>query len=154
MKFDRVIRSILKEDEDSSTVHVTGGRLLTSGKLLNDKDYDKAFPGTVPEVMIDVLEDVTKRYGKSVEDCESIQILVDDVDSPVNCNLFFGWGINANLIQDRVVFSYRGVDTKVTDLYKHLGTHNISLDHLRKLQQNKLMDNAMKGHELEDLYNL
>lgn len=157
MRFDRVIRSILKEDEeDSSAVHVTGGRLSPSGRILNDKDYDKAFPGTIPEVMLDVLEDVTKRHGKSVEDCEVIQILVDNVDSPVHCNLYFGWGGIDN-DWTRTVFSYKGIDTKVTNelnLYRYSGTHNIPLDHLRKLQQNKLMDNAMKGQELEDLYNL
>ena len=153
MKFDRVISSILKEDKEPQAILVTGGKLLPSGKVLEDTDYQRALPGTMSEVMLDVLEDVTKKYGKSVKDCESVQILVDDVDSPMNCNLYFGWGIESDTT--RTVFNYGGLDTRVSwSPFKNLKIHNISLDHLRKLHQNELSDKSMKGHELEDLYNL
>lgn len=150
MVFDNIIRSLLKEDEES-LVYVDGGELLPSGKVQNDKDYQKTLQGTVPNVMIEVLEDVVRKHGKSVEDCENIQILVDDVHNPLSCSIYFGWDIN---LPTTTIFSYKGVDTKVTNRYKHLEIHNISLDQLKKLQQIELFNASMKGHELEDLYNL
>jgi len=161
MRFNDIIKSILKEDKKSQAVLVTGGRLLRSGKVLEDENYllEQPLPGTIPEVMLNVLEDVVRKLGKKVEDCESVQILVDDVDSPMNCSLYFGWNIESDTF--RTVFCYVGLDTKVTGSaisdevpLKYSKTHNISLDHLRKLQQDKIWKDSMKGHELEDLYNL
>jgi len=58
MKFDRVIKSILKEDRDLRGVVVSGGKLSSTGSVINDEDYQDLIPGTVPMVMIQVLEDV------------------------------------------------------------------------------------------------
>jgi len=102
------------------------------------------------------LEDVVKKYGKDVSDCENIHILVDDKKAPLVCHLYFGWDINSDT---RTVFTYKGLDAKIVNKEFKPGAYDreqykITLEELRELQQGELWNDAMKGHELEDLYNL
>ena len=174
MRFDDIITKVLEgKDEVGSkeSVVVKGGQLSWFDDLERLELENKIISGTVVNVMIElmeyVLEETKRNYSapSSLEECDFISIRVDNLTSPKVGHIQVNW--KAEETSPAIVFFYRFTSTSLVDLdndldadrnYRilhHTSTpHTISLKQLRELQQNELSDKAMKGHELEDLYNL
>ena len=168
MKFNDIIKSILVEDKDS----VDAVSVITSscfeepgprGRELRENDLKQVIEGKIGEVMIKLMEDALKQSDnfvnkyerpQSLEEIEVVEVTLDSLPSPTEIHCYLWWKIKSQWQTINVTFSISCLVVGKTMSKEDELPISISLKQLREIQQNELSDDAMKGHELEDLYNL
>jgi hypothetical protein len=168
MKFDRVIRSILKEDEER-VVEVKGGtggsrgyfgREFEAPELDDELEIQGTMPGSLAVVALEVIQrsiDLVKKYDIPVPDKMEhllFDIYTNDLSKPDTLFLTYGWTVDENEDKD-VGFFYTitAPGTSPDELFKST-PHRITLDQLKQMAQKEITDFSMKGHDFEDLYTL
>jgi hypothetical protein len=180
MRFDDIIKSLLVEDKDP----VDAVDVITSSCVrdFKDKEYKvqngakQTIEGKIGTVMIELIESALKQSDnfvnkyqrpQSLEEIEVIETTVDAFPNPKEVHCYLWWRIKdarylpfpetSNSLQQstlEVTYSINCLVAGRTMSKEDELPISISLKQLREIQQNELADNAMKGHELEDLYNL
>jgi len=173
MKFDKVIRKLLEEYE-VEVVRVKGGvsgqefrfaRDFEAPELDDELEIDGTMPGSPAVVALEIVQrsiDLVKEYNIPVPSAIEhliFDIFTDSLTEPKYVIVSYGWTVDEE--EDMfVVFHYVIYSPNISPAnvaLDHLIDHNIkkiTLDQLKKMADKETTDRAMKGHELEDLYNL
>lgn len=168
MTFDDIVTNILKEnEEEEGAVFVKGGlsgQEFSFGKDFEVPELDKELeikdkiPGTPAVVALEVIQrsiDLVKKYNIKVPSKMEyllFDIYTDSNTKPNFVHLTYGWDVDDD---KDVVFFYVVETLKAphNPLFSP-NTRRITLDQLKEIANKEIMDNAMKGQELEDLYSL
>ena len=173
MKFDKIVNSFLKESEEE-LVHVQSnpnggeyGRIFKVPELDKELELNKIIPGTPSVIALEIIQwsiDLVKKYDihvpSKIEDVQSNCIYTDNFTKPGFIHLNYGW-MTKHPAYSRgyhLPFYYK-IEALKAPHYTPLSpnehprnTKSITIDQLKDINQKELTDKAMRGHELEDLY--
>jgi hypothetical protein len=168
MKFDDIVTNILKEnEEEEDTVFVKGG--LSGQEFSFGKDFEvpeldeelelkEMMPGSIAVVALEVIQrsiDLVKKYDIKVPSKMEyllFDIYTDSNTKPNFVHLTYGWDVDDD--KDVVFFYIIETPKAPANVLFSPNTRKITLDQLKQIAEKETTNRAMKGHELEDLYNL
>ena len=167
MLFDDIVTSLLDENEEVEVVSVKGGLSgqefsfgndFEAPELDEELELKEMMPGSIAVVALEVIQrsiDLVKKYDIKVPSKMEyllFDIYTDSLTEPNFVHLTYGWDVDDD--KDVVFFYIIETPKAPANVLFSPNTRKITLDQLKQIAENEITDRAMKGHELEDLYNL
>ena len=173
MKFDRIVNSYLKENEGEKLVHVQGGdnsgefgRIFKVPELDKEIVLNKVMTGTPSVIALEIIQwsiDTVKKYGIStpskIDDIWKNTLYADNLTKPNFLHLTYGWMTShPEYPRGYAISFYYKIEALKAPHYTPISTNDhpknirITLDQLKDICEKDITDKAMRGHELEDLY--
>ena len=178
MQFNKIVNRYLKENEEDEEelVHVQSnpnyggvfGREFGVPELDEEIVLNKTMNGSPSVVALEIIQwsiDLVKKYGiyapSNMKDLNQNTIHADNLTKPTFIHLNYGWLTkHPGYSRGFHLYFYYKIEALKAPHYTPLSPNNhprtkkITLDQLKDISQKELSDKAMRGHELEDLYNL